>query len=339
MKPKRVAIVGATWPLYEQFCPNFVGMSDGLTRLGIEHQIFNCRPTLDIRALYTYAPDLVVYGLVDMVKRFDYRREIRSLLPNAKIVFWYGDLRNWDKPQIRGNLSEIDAMFVSNAAQNQYYEQEWRVPQCHYLPLGSPLWDVTPDERYAYDFLFIGGRFVNHGLIERKDIIDRFKTDGDLKIIDAPTSEVQNRAKILRNMPILYRSSKVVLDYSHYTDIPGYTSNRFWIIAGAGGFALTKRWPGCTDFYPEGTRVYFDTFEEAIALRDYYLAHPEERERIRLAGHKHARNHTYDHRFAIMFNVLYGTNRENRPPLTGTQTPGTPVEKNPAKGIPETPQT
>lgn len=305
MKPKRVAIIGTDWPEYEKYCPNFVGMQLGLAEMGIEHQLFSCRPNFNPAEVVAYQPDLIIYGLLDMVKHADWRKTLRSGLPEAKIVMWYGDLRNELTGQITADMSEIDGMFVSNAAQNQYYEKKWRVPSCHFLPLGSPVWDPEIKSKYKLPFIFVGAIITGTGFLERARIMLYLRQQG-LKIIDAPAqTRGELRAKILKNLPSLYRSAEVSLDWSHFTDIEGYTSNRYWIITAAGGFALTKRFPGCTDFYPEGTRAYFDTAEEALELKEYYLNHPEEREKIRAAGHAHAINHTYSKRFAKMFDIIY----------------------------------
>lgn len=328
MKPNRVAIVGADWPEYEKYCPNFVGMQMGLAEMGIEHQLFSCRPVLDVDALIAYQPDFIVYGLLDMVKTHQKRLQIRRELPDAKIVMWYGDLRNEETGQIFADMSEIDAMFVSNAAQNEYYKNKWNVRQCHFLPLGSPVYTPEYKSKFDLDFIFVGASITGKGFLERARIMWRLREEGGLKIIDAPAqTKPKLRATILRELPALYRSAKISLDWSHFTDIEGYTSNRFWIVTGSGGFALTKRWPGCTDFYPEGTRAYFDTVEEAIELKEYYLQHPEEREKIREAGYAHAIHHTYSNRFATMFSVIYGQGTENGLCKQGTQTPRTSVQK------------
>lgn len=308
MKPNRVAIIGADWPVYELFCPNFTGMQQGLKELGIEHRLFSCRPQLDFHDLVRYEPDLVIYGLIDMAKDRLMRMRIKEALPDARIVMWYGDLRNEETGQCQTDMSEIDMMFVSNDAQSDFYKEMWRVPECHFLPLGSPIYSPEYDPKLDFDFVFIGGLVMGKGFADRADTMWKFKDLG-LRIIDAPASKPELRAKVLEKMPSVYRSSKVILDQSHFTDIKGYTSNRFWIITASGGFALTKRWPGCEEFYPKGTRVYFDTFDEAIRLRDYYLEHPDERERIRLAGYRHAINHTYARRFDKMFEKLYASKK------------------------------
>jgi len=303
-RPERVAIVGADWPEYEKYCPNFTGMQKGLEDMGIEHKLFSCRPVLDVDALIAYKPDLIIYGLLDMVRSHMTRRRIRFSLPEAKIVMWYGDLRNPATGQIPANMSEIDMMFVSNDAQSEYYKKLWKVKECHFLPLGCQIYDSLYEERFAFDFVFIGGIITGAGFLERAKLMWDFKKNG-LKVVDGDARKPLLRAKIMKMMPNIYRSSKVSLDHSHFTDIQGYTSNRYWIVTASGGFALTKWWPGCEDFYPKGTRVYYDTFEEALELKDYYITHPEEREKIRLAGYEHAKNHTYDKRFAIMFSKIY----------------------------------
>lgn len=304
--PERVAIIGADWPTYEKYCPNFLGMQDGLTRLGIEHKLFSCRPALSIDSIVQYNPDFLIYGLVDMVRHHAWRMEIRKRLPNAKIVMWYGDYRDNFTGQFPAVMDEIDMMFVSNDTQNDYYKQIWKVPECHFLPLGSPIFTPNYDPKFDFDFVFIGGIIAGVGFLDRAKTIWKYKKHG-LTVLDGDTKHPELRAKIFKQMPTIYRSSKVVLDHSHYTDIKGYTSNRFWIVPASAGFALTKYWPGCEEFYPEGTRAYFRTFDESIELLDYFLKHPEARENIQFAGYEHSKNHTYDKRFDTMFSKVYAS--------------------------------
>lgn len=306
MKPKKVAIIGTNFPSYELYCPNWVGMRLGLEALGIQNRLFSCRPSLDIQEIVAFAPDLVVYGLIDMVKHAEWRTELRVRLPKAKIVLWYGDYRGTRTGQIPGDLSEIDMMFVSNDEQDEYYRRNWRV-ECHYLPLGSPLYEPLYNSKLDFDFVFIGATIPGNAFGARAMTMGKYRNEHNLKIIDGPSYRPDLREKVFANMPTIYRSSKIVLDQSHFTDIKRYTSNRHWIIPASGGFALTKRFPGCELDYPEGTRAYFDTFEESLELKDFYLRHSNLREKIRLAGHEHAKLHTYDHRFLRMFELLYST--------------------------------
>jgi hypothetical protein len=303
--PKRVALVLADWPSFEIQCPNFNGMQVGLQKLGISYKLFSCRPTLDVDKVVSYEPDLVVYGLKDMVKRKDWRKEIRHRLPNAKIILWYGDLRDEKTGQEGGDLSELDMMFVSNNAQDDYYEKKWKV-KCHFMPLGSMIYTPEYKKEFDFPFVFIGAVTTGGWMADRAVQITELAKGGDLKVINARADKQPRlRANIMREMPNIYHSSRISLDWSHFTNIKGYTSNRFWNIPASNGLALTHRFPQCEEFYPEGTRIYFDTIEECIEKKNYYLEHQKEADDIRAAGYEHAKNHTYEHRWKAIFDYLY----------------------------------
>jgi spore maturation protein CgeB len=303
MRPSKVTIIAADYPELEKYCPNWQGMKAGMERLGIPYQFISCRPTLDVGAVVAYGADLVIYALRDMVLHPEWRHEIREALPNAKIVMWYGDLRSDETGQYDADCSEMDAMFVSNDAQEKYYKSKWRMKAVHYLPLGcEPLKQPKLSKMFNFDFVFIGGQ-ISEGMFRgRAETIETLKVRGNLKVVNS--FEPKMRARIYQEMPAIYSSSKVCLDVSHFTYIKGYTSIRFFEIPAMFGFALTKRFPGCEELYPEGTRVYFDTFDEAIKLKDYYLTHDKERAAIVAKGHEWSYNHTYDKRFEKMFSLL-----------------------------------
>jgi spore maturation protein CgeB len=278
-------------------------MKAGMERLGIPYQFVSCRPSLAIEPILAFQPDLVVYALKDMILHPEWRREIRNGLPNAKIVIWYGDLRNEQTTQVYADCSEVDAMFVSNDAQEEFYKRMWRVPTVHYLPLGcEPLKQPRISKLYSFPFVFIGGQISEGAFHARASEIESFKLKGQLTVINS--FEPKMRARIFQEMPAIYSSSKVCLDVSHFTHIKGYTSIRFFEIPAFFGFALTKRFPGCEELYPEGTRIYFDTMEEALEKKNYYLTHESERAAIVAAGHKWSYNHTYKQRFEKMFELL-----------------------------------
>ena len=135
-----------------------------------------------------------------MVRKKDARLEIRRRLPDARIVMWYGDLRNEATGQIVGDMREIDAMFVSNAAQNEYYEKKWRVPQCHFLPLGAPVYQPEVKDKYKLDFIFVGATITGKGFEDRARIMWHLRDNG-LKIIDAPAQRKPAlRARILKDL-------------------------------------------------------------------------------------------------------------------------------------------
>jgi len=305
MIPKKVALIATDWPAYEKYCPNFTGMMDGLEKLEIEHQLFSCRPQLRVSDVIEYEPDFIIYGLLDMVKHPEWREEIKKKLPNAKIVMWYGDLRDNTTGQINADMSEIDMMFVSNNDQEEFYKRKWKVKECKFLPLGASIKNVEYDAHFDFDFVFLGSKITGSSFMDRALEIGLYQQQG-LKLINADAQRFPTlRAKILKTMPTIYRSSKICLDISHFTNIDGYTSNRYWNISASGGVALTKRFPGCEKFYPEDSRIYFDTFEEAIEKKNYYLKHPEKLEPIRKRALEVAKLHEYTERFLEMFKSVY----------------------------------
>ncbi len=302
-KPKRVVFIGSTYPENELYCPHFLGVRTGLTKLGIPFKFVSCRPELNVDEVVNFNPDLVIYGLNDMVKHFEWRKEIKDRLPNAYIVMWYGDLRNEVTTQFDARLTEIDAMFVSNDAQEEFYKTKWRVKKVHYLPLGcEPIPKPIFNRKFSFPFVFIGGQLPQGAFHDRATFIERFKQEGGLTLVNSYESNI--RARIYRAMPEIYSSSKISLDVSHFTDIKGYTSIRYWEIPAMYGFALTKRWPGCEEFYPVGTRAYFSTYEEAIELKEYYLKHEDERVAMVRKAHELSYNFDYEHRFNQMFEKL-----------------------------------
>ena len=303
--PKKVALIIATFPSYELACPNFCGMQDGLRDLKIPFKVFSCRPTFNPKEVIEYNPDLIVYGLPDMAIHKEWRKEIKDNLPKAKIVVWYGDWRS--NLEITCDMSEIDCMFASNDAAHNWYKENWKVKRFEFLPLGASIKTPKKNDLYNFDVVFIGQKQFGAWKSSRAMKLTEIEQSGvNLQIIngDAKANPIL-REKIMRNVPEIYYSSKICLDMSHFSGIKGYTSNRAWIIPACGGFAISEWFPECEKWFPEGTRVWFKTIPEAIEKINYYLAHPDEREKIRLAGIENAKNNTYDKRWQLMFKKLY----------------------------------
>lgn len=302
--PKKVALIIATKPSYELFCPNFTGMQDGLDELGIEYKVFSCRPSFDPVPVIEYNPDLIVYGLPDMAIHKEWRMALKSALPEAKIVMWYGDWRG--NLEVKVSMPEIDLMVASNNVLDGYYEKQWGVKKVGYLPLGASIKTPVIREKYQFPVVFVGAKKIGSFYTSRAMKLTEIENSGiDLHILNGDSrGNPLLRAKIMAEVPSIYRSAKITLDMSHFSNIKGYTSNRFWVISASGGFPISEWYPQCEEFYPEGTRVYFKTIPEAIEKINYYLTHDDEREKIRLAGYEHAKNHTYDKRWKQMFDLL-----------------------------------
>lgn len=89
---------------------------------------------------------------------------------------------------------------------------------------------------------------------------------------------------------------------------PRYWSNRVYEFIGRGGFLIMPRIPGLEKEFEPGKHIVFYRLGDFADLQkkiDYYLAHPKERERIRLAGFEHCRKkYTYKKRVQELLYVL-----------------------------------
>jgi spore maturation protein CgeB len=299
----KLALVASSFPNYENYCPNNIGMKAGLNRLGIDWKFFSCRNNENwTNEVIAYDPSFIVYALPDVIRREEWRIKIQNKLPSAIKVFWYGDLRVEGMNYPEGDCSKnVDAMFVSNDGQKDFYNEKLKIKDVYFLPLGAEPQKPNYVKKFDFDMVFIGAKNYTGKLYSRAKMIQDFEDNGCMRI-DSGVPRI--REKIYKAMPEIYRSSKISLDISHFTNIPGYTSNRYWNIPAFQGFALTKRFPRCEEFYPESMRAYFDTLEEGLELRNYYLTHEDHRVKMMEKAHKHSENHTCDKRFLEMFKKM-----------------------------------
>ena len=113
----------------------------------------------------------------------------------------------------------------------------------------------------------------------------------------------------------LYASAKVIVGDSCLVGTPAakmYWSDRISETTGRGGFLLHPSVPGLSDYHPHLTT--FPAFEWST-LRDlinHYLAHPDERESIRLLNHEHTKaNNTYTNRMTELLSIVTANTRSD----------------------------
>lgn len=100
-----------------------------------------------------------------------------------------------------------------------------------------------------------------------------------------------------------YASTKILVGDCIFSGTPNYWSDRLPETAGRGGFILYPRVPGMT--IPVPTYVPQD-LEDLYRGIDYWLAHPVERNNIRIACHEHVREQdTYTNRVKSMLKVIF----------------------------------
>jgi hypothetical protein len=87
-----------------------------------------------------------------------------------------------------------------------------------------------------------------------------------------------------------------------------YTSDRRYEAPGRGACQIFPRIEGLGDGFEDGVTIVEYDFGDWAGLRDridYYLAHDDEREKIRRAGHEHVKaNHTYTQRLTQALDIL-----------------------------------
>jgi len=302
----RITIVGADKPIHEQACTHWSGLKSALTRSGWDWSFVSCRYNPNyVNDIIASKPDVIVYGLIDMMRDTQARERIREALPNAIICMWYGDLRDERTGQDINDLSEtVDRFFVSNDGQKDFIKQQFNMTP-EFLPLAvDPVDEPVVDDSFKEYFVFIGAKGFGKAFAQRGAIIQHLESNMKLKRIDGNTPE--QRAEIYWNMPKIYGNAQFTLDISHFWDIEKYVSNRYWVIPGYFGFPLTKRFPGHEELYPETVRVYWDSIEELQEKMDFYKKNESERKKMILAGWKHTKdNHTYDHRLKRLQNLLH----------------------------------
>ena len=135
---------------------------------------------------------------------------------------------------------------------------------------------------------------------------ERFDLLEQLRPFDHITAgDVEGRNQIWKDMPFLYHTSDCVIDVSHSWTADGYASGRFFYTGGLGACSITKRFPGCEELFPKGTKAYFDTPEEAKELIEFYTTHKEEREMMKLKAWRwNQKHHNYKKKFEEIISKL-----------------------------------
>jgi spore maturation protein CgeB len=133
------------------------------------------------------------------------------------------------------------------------------------------------------------------GPIEHAEMIDVFSTSRinlNLSNSSVPTDMGARLRRLLHLHPPTPR--------------PPQIKGRNFEVPGCGGFLLTERLPHLERYFELGREVgVYDGVGELIEKIRYWLERPEERQRVADAGYRRViSEHTYDHRFAAIFEEL-----------------------------------
>ena len=174
-----------------------------------------------------------------------------------------------------------------------------------YIPAGvyhGGCYLAAPDEAARTEVAFVGSYNYHKEWPYRPKLIDWLsKTYGSrFRLVPGPGKDACRE----HALNVQYASTKVTVGDSLIPNFThtNYSSDRLFETLGRGGFLIYPRIKGITDgtLVEEGRHLAcydFGDFEGLQKTIDHYLAHDEERERIRLAGHEHVKaNHTYQDR-------------------------------------------
>jgi spore maturation protein CgeB len=191
--------------------------------------------------------------------------------------------------------------FVGNAYHAMTTTYDYVLPRYHddgivhamltqWAASSSGLVEPLPAESCQYAVSFIGAAHGN-----RRRRIERLR-DAGIDVVcfghgweNGPV-DAATFAKIVRD-------SVISLNFANSRG-PDQIKARCFEVPGSGGFLLTQQVEGLERFYIPDTEVaVFRSDTELPAKIQYFLRHPEKRDRIAMAGYRRtAAEHTYEHR-------------------------------------------
>lgn len=109
-----------------------------------------------------------------------------------------------------------------------------------------------------------------------------------------------------REMTSICQRSKIMIGTNYRNDIPGYWSDRCYVVMGAGGFYLGQRVPGLERYFEDGVHLgTFDGFDDMERQVAFWLTHDYDRECCRKRGHALVHEfHTYTHRVGELIDTM-----------------------------------
>ena len=216
----------------------------------------------------------------------------------------------------KGQIPELERAGVKRSA----YLPEAYDPALHYpVARARPAW--------CSDVAFIGKYSPASKVHEmREALIPPLERRFDTKLYGRGWEElglVPTRRRVHpRQYREICRGAKIVLGCDWRHDCTWYFSNRTWFSLGCRGFLLTNYVPGLEEIFENHRHlVWYRSVDECLELIEYYIARPEERDRIAAQGHLFAREHrTYEDFARDLVDLVEGHEPRFPPP------PATPAD-------------
>lgn len=204
---------------------------------------------------------------------------------------------------------EIGHFFTVDSKMADWFNKKTKV-QGHYLPAGVYDKEATyrPIKNAKHEIIFVGSKKYHPEWKYRTKLInwleqsygDKFEHWGNDGLGTVRGKELNK----------LYASTKIVVGDSLCPNFtyPNYWSDRVYETLGRGGFLIHPHVPGMENEFADKEHLVFYQYGNYNQLRElinYYLENDEEREAIRLAGHKFVKeNYTYKNRWEHILKEL-----------------------------------
>ena len=215
---------------------------------------------------------------------------------------WYRDMNRMDVAHIATIGGLATTFFVTG------FDDEWRangLPALYLPAAGDSRIGAEPmDRRFASDVAFIGTGYDP----ERARLLLAVARKHDIRVWGLGWDEWKGplrwggRPVEGRDFARVCSSASIMLGINPARAAGGttYTSDRTWMVMLAGAFYLGQKTPGVAAMLKDGEHcAWYDGDESCIEKCTWYLAHPDERVRIRTEGERFVRaHHTYDQRIA-----------------------------------------
>lgn len=219
----------------------------------------------------------------------------------------------WARYQSDPYMLALDHFFTVDQCQADWLNDHTNVIG-HYLPpgvYGAECYISDQPSPHANDVVFVGSYGYHRSYPMRPRLIDWLKQTYGSRFShvggDSGTGPIRGD-----DLNRLYASSKVCVGDSYIVDpnYPGkYWSDRVPETCGRAGFALVPRVFGLDESFTDGEHLAtyeHGDFDDLRLKIDYYLVADDEREKIRRAGHEHAKaNHSYVRRWETILETVF----------------------------------
>lgn len=246
----------------------------------------------DMTDKQSYAYDISFVGSL-YLERMDYFDKVESLLPDHTRGYLKGLIAS--QLQIRGyDLVEEMLPAILKALQKV----------CPIIVQPGLL--VTSEAFYEHTIITPGITAIERldllDVIAQHHVIDLFTHAADLSL---PNVRVHGSVNYYKEMPLVFRQSKINLNITSRSIMSGVPL-RVFDIMGAGGFVLSNFQSDFLDlFVPDEDFVYYENKKDLLQKIDYYLKNEKERQAIAENGYaKIAAKHTYRHRVRELLQLL-----------------------------------